>query len=306
MQSHIPNLRRFSLPMRIGILAQPESYYLRELRRVAGSDEIVECSFGELRSELTDGRIGLFAGTHDLTQLDALIVRTMPPGSLEQVVFRMDQLAMLESVDVAVINPPKSLEAAVDKFLTSARLAAAGIPTPRTIVCQTWDAALEGFCALGGRAVVKPLFGGEGRGIFQVDDEEMMRRTAKMLAQLGGVIYLQQYVDHGGADLRILFVGDEHFVVRRSNPKDWRTNASRGAIATPVKPTQQQLDHARRAARVIAAPICGVDILSDAEGRDWVIEVNAVPGWKATANALGVDVAALVMNWVRRRAASRC
>ena len=51
----------------------------------------------------------------------------MPPGSLEQVVFRMDVLGRLEAAGKVVINPPRAIEAAVDKYLASAKLAAAGL-----------------------------------------------------------------------------------------------------------------------------------------------------------------------------------
>ena len=59
-----------------------------------------------------------------------MIVRTMPPGSLEQVVYRMDALWRLEAAGVAVLNSPKAIECAVDKYLASARLEAAGLDRP--------------------------------------------------------------------------------------------------------------------------------------------------------------------------------
>ena len=42
-----------------------------------------------------------------------------------------------EAAGGVVVNPPRAVEAAVDKYLTSARLQAAGLDTPRTVVCQT-------------------------------------------------------------------------------------------------------------------------------------------------------------------------
>src|SRR5689334_18576049 len=83
-----------------------------------------------------------------------VVVRTMPPGSLEQVVFRMDLLHRARARGVPVLNPPAALEACVDKYLATARLAAAGLPVPPTAVCQHADAALEAFHALGGDVVV--------------------------------------------------------------------------------------------------------------------------------------------------------
>lgn len=285
--------------LRIGVLAQPDGYYFRELARVAGANEVVALSFAELRSGIEGSKVKVACGEVELTELDAVIVRTMPPGSLEQVILRMDMLAALEAQGTLVINPPKALETAVDKYLTSARLHAAGIPTPKTIVCQSWEAALGALEQLGGQAVVKPLFGGEGRGIFLVTDADLAHRAFKMISQLGGVIYLQEFIDHGGADLRILLVGDDHFTVKRINQTDWRTNASRGAKTISHTPTENQVQLARQAAKIVGAPIAGVDILTAPGGRDYVIEVNAVPGWKATSSALQVDIAERVMQFVR-------
>jgi ribosomal protein S6--L-glutamate ligase len=41
--------------------------------------------------------------------------------------------------------------------------------------------------------------------------------------------------------------------------------------------------------------MAGIDILTDSSGRDFVLEVNAVPGWKATAKALEVDIARILL-----------
>ena len=46
------------------------------------------------------------AGEVDLMTLDGVLVRMMPPGSLEQVVFRMDALHRVAAAGVPVLNPP--------------------------------------------------------------------------------------------------------------------------------------------------------------------------------------------------------
>src|SRR5690606_15769947 len=151
-----------------------------------------------------------------LAEFEAVIVRTMPPGSLEQVVFRMDALARLEAAGVPVINSPKSLEAAIDKYLTTVRLAEAGLPTPETYVCQTSDDARAAFAQLGGDVVIKPLFGSEGRGIVRASDENLAWRAVRLIERLGGVIYLQRFIEHEGFDLRLFVLGDEVLGMRRS------------------------------------------------------------------------------------------
>jgi RimK family alpha-L-glutamate ligase len=242
---------------------------------------------------------------HNLADFDAILVRTMPPGSLEQVVFRMDCLARYEAAGGIVINPARAVEAAVDKFLTTAKLHAAGLLTPRTICCQTADEAMIAFEQLGGDVVLKPLFGSEGRGITRLMDENLALRAFKMLAQLGAVLYLQEFVEHEGHDIRLLVVGDRVFSMRRINKLDWRTNISRGATAELFMPDDSIIEIARRAAVAVHAPIAGVDLLPGKDGRLYTIEVNAVPGWKALSKAHNIDIAKEVIefaaNQVKRR-----
>src|SRR5205085_2109856 len=223
--------------------------------------------------------LSVHSGGRSLLDFDAVLVRTMPPGSLEQVVFRMDCLARYETAGGVVINPARAIEAAVDKFLTTAKLQAAGLLTPRTICCQTADDAMVAFEQLGGDVVLKPLFGSEGRGITRLTDENLALRAFKMLAQLGAVLYLQEFIPHEGHDIRLLVIGNRILAMRRRNKLDWRTNISRGATAEAFMPDDSVIEMARRAAAAVHAPIAGVDLLPGKDGRLYTIEVNAVPGW---------------------------
>ncbi len=240
------------------------------------------------------------SGEVRLTDFDCLLVRTMPPGSLEQVVFRMDALARLEAAGMLVVNPPKAIEVAVDKYLASAKLAAAGLRIPRTAVCQTPDDAMAAFAELGGDVVVKPLFGSEGRGITRLNDEALALRAFTLLAELRAVIYLQEFVEHEGFDYRVLLIGERALAMRRRNPLDWRTNVARGAKAEPCELTDELRELAIRAAAAVEAPLAGVDLLPGRDGQLYAIEVNAVPGWRALAKALDVDVAAMVLEYLDR------
>ena len=48
----------------------------------------------------------------------------------------MDLLAGLKACGTRVVNSPRALECAVDKYLTTQRLALTGLPVPETIVCE--------------------------------------------------------------------------------------------------------------------------------------------------------------------------
>ncbi len=278
---------------RWAILAGGDGWHVRDLRRAAEllGHEAVVVDF----RRVTAG-IGIAADA--LAGFDGVFVRTMPPGSLEQVVFRMDVLHRLEARGVPVLNPPRAVEACVDKYLASVRLEAAGLRVPMTMVCQRADDALEAFAALGGDVVVKPLFGSEGRGMVRVSDPEMAWRTFHALERTQAVLYLQQFIKHPGWDLRVFVVGGRPLTaMRRQARGDWRTNVSQGGIAEIATPGTVEVDLALRAAASVGAPIAGVDLLPAPDGGWYVLEVNAVPGWRALATTTHTDVAAALWRY---------
>ena len=285
--------------MNIAVLAARDSWYFRDLQRAAGErQQLTAISYKSLASQVNGAALGIQSGDSRLSEFDDVLVRSMPPGSLEQVVFRMDALGRLEASGVRVVNSARAIEAAVDKYLATAKLQAAGLLVPPTIVCQTAADGLAAFETLGGDVVVKPLFGGEGRGIMRVSDAAIARRVFMSLEQIGAVLYVQKFVPHDGVDWRLLVVGDEVLGMKRVNPDDWRTNISLGARPAPLEVTAELAQLARRAAEAVGATVAGVDLLPARDGRLYAIEVNAVPGWKALGEVTGVDVAARVLRLV--------
>ena len=241
---------------------------------------------------------GVASAPEPLAGFDAVVVRTMPPGSLEQVVFRMDLLGRAEARGVPVVNAPRCLEAAIDKYLTTARLDAAGLPVPPTVVCQDAEGALEAFRALGGDVVVKPLFGSEGRGMVRVSDPELAWRTFRTLERTQCVLYLQQFIRHPGWDLRVLVLGGRALTaMRRFANGGWRTNIAQGGRGEVVRLSAEEERLALRAAQAVGTPVAGVDLLPGPGGW-YILEVNAVPGWRALAPVTGVDVAAEMVRFL--------
>jgi ribosomal protein S6--L-glutamate ligase len=207
---------------------------------------------------------------------------------------------------VPVLNPPAAVETCVDKYLATVRLEAAGLRVPPTIVCQHADAALEAFAALGGDVVVKPLFGSEGRGMVRVANPELAWRTFRTLERVQSVLYLQQFIAHPGWDVRAFVLGEQVIAaMRRQARGDWRTNVALGGSAEGVRLTAEQTQLALRAARAVGAPVAGVDLLPGPAGEWYILEVNAVPGWRALAPAAGVDVAAALVRFLASEYASR-
>jgi RimK family alpha-L-glutamate ligase len=284
--------------MRIAILAAGEGWHVRDLRRAAVT---FDCEAVAVDLRKIHGQVA--SASDSLSDFDAVLVRTMPPGSLEQVIFRMDLLQRVQARGTFVLNPPRAIEICVDKYLASACLESSGLPVPPTIVCQHADAALEAFECLGGDVIVKPLFGSEGRGMVRIQDPEMAWRTFRTLERLQCVLYLQKYIAHPGWDLRAFVIdGRVAAAMRRRVNGGWRTNVAQGGTAEAIRLTASEHELAIRAAAAVQAPVAGVDLLPGPVGEMYVLEVNAVPGWRALAPASGVDIAVLILRFLLSQA----
>ncbi len=290
--------------MRLGIFGQSDSLYVRLLQQAAvqRGDVVTLLSFQQFSAQVRAGRLRFFCGADELTGLDAVLVRTMPPGSLEQVVARMDLLSGLEAAGTRIVNPPRALECAVDKYLTTQRLAEQGLPVPDTVICEGAEAALQAFEELGRDVVIKPLFGAEGRGIVRVTDPEIAMRVCRTLERISAVLYVQKFVAGPAFDLRLLLLDGRVLGAMRRTPRpgEFRANISQQGTGTPWNPAPHEVQLATAAANVVGAVFSGVDLMYDAAGQPLVIEVNAVPGWRGLQQACGVDVPGLLLDWLQQ------
>ena len=285
--------------MNVAILGQNRGWHTESLRgALARRGLAAECYPVTQLTARVVGRPRLTAATAPLDDCDIVFVRAIPSGSLEQVIYRMDALRMLEHAGVKVVNSAWAIEHGVDKYYTSARLHDAGVPTPRTIVAERFEEALAAYEELGGDVVVKPLFGSEGRGIVRVSDVDTAYRAFRAL-ELGRYIYcLQEFVPHGREDIRAFVVGERVIGAMLRRGQGWKTNAAQGAKGEPLELDARLVDLSLRAARVVGAEHAGVDILPCEDGEYSVIEVNTIPGWRALRAATGVDVAQCLVDHV--------
>jgi RimK family alpha-L-glutamate ligase len=280
--------------MRIAVLSAGDGWHVKDLQRAAAAldHEAVAVDFRQIQ-----GGVGIAADS--LGSFEAVMVRTMPPGSLEQVVFRMDALHRVQARGAVVLNPPAAIEACVDKYLASAKVQAAGLRVPPTSACQHADAGMEAFVRLGGDVVVKPLFGSEGRGMVRITDGETAWRVFRTLERLQTVLYVQQFIRHPGWDLRVFLIGSKVVAaMRRYARDDWRTNVAQGGKAEAVDVTSNQRLLALKAMQAVHAQVAGVDLMQGPDAEWYVLEVNAVPGWRALAPATGIDVATAMVRFL--------
>jgi RimK family alpha-L-glutamate ligase len=249
---------------------------------------------------------GLRSDGVPLFEADAVLARIIPSGSLEQIIYRVDALHWLEEHGIPVINSPRAIERAVDKFYTSALMHEAGLPTVDTVVCERAADAMAAVREFGD-AVIKPIFGSMGHGLVRVSDPDVAFRVVKTLETTRTVFYVQRAIDHGGRDYRLFVVGGRVLaaIERQAAEGDWRSNVARGASAVAFDAPDEWRAMAVRAAAAIEADYAGVDLLQARDGQVYVLEVNGIPGWEGLQRATGVDVAGALVEHVESRVSSR-
>ena len=255
-------------------------------------------NFRSLYTEIGENGYKVFSNNVDLGEkLSALIVRPLGRLSFEQAFFRMDTLHLLENLGVPVINSPKAIEIAINKHRTLALLSKNGIKVPYTIVTENVNEAVKRLSFEKG-IVVKPLFGSKGLGSFLLKDRDFAWRVLADLRYFRHVLYLQEFLKHGGRDIRAFVVGENVVAAMyRELPGSWKTNIARGAKPKPLKITDEITEIAVKAAKIVGCDVAGIDIV-EVEGEKYVIEVNSQPGWKGIQRVTKIDIAKKIVEYV--------
>ena len=236
-------------------------------------------------------------GISILDDLDALIIRPIGRGSLEELVFRMDMLYKLERQGFYMVNPPTAIEHCVDKYDILAILEDQGVPVPRTLATESVNEAIKAFNELGGDIVVKPIFGSRGQGATRVNNIDIADTVFKAITFHHGVIYMQEFVQHGNSDIRAFVIGDQVVASMRRVATGWKTNYSQGAKPAPATISKEFEEIAVKSAKAVGCKIAGVDILEGPDGPR-IVDVNSQPGWKGLQVVAKVNIAEEIISFV--------
>jgi glutathione synthase len=228
--------------------------------------------------------------------LDVLVMRNDPADDVIERPWAVTSGVLFGQLSVTrgtlVVNDPASLANAVNKtyfqhFPESVR--------PRTLISRDRDDISDYIDDLGGSAVLKPLQGSGGSGVFFVSGDEASNLN-QMIEALGrdGYIVVQEVLPAAvDGDVRLfvmngepLKVGDEYAAFRRVNRSgDPRSNMRVGGEVEPVKVTDAMLELARMVRPKLLADgmfLVGLDIAGDK-----LMEVNVFsPGGLGSCEAL--------------------
>jgi [lysine-biosynthesis-protein LysW]---L-2-aminoadipate ligase len=200
---------------------------------------------------------------------------------------------------IPTVNAPDVVELAGDKVLSSLRLAERGIPTPKTVIALSPEAALKAIDRIGYPAVLKPAVGSWGRLMAKVSSkeeaEQILEHKSALPSPVHSVFYVQEFVAKPDRDLRVFVVGSEAVAGMYRHSSDWRTNAARGATTENLPITPELRELAVRAADAVGGGVLAVDLM-ESPGGLVVHEVNPTPEFKALTAATGVDIAGAIVD----------
>lgn len=286
--------------MKFGIMTRnPEAWSSSQVREALSRHGIAyECfTFPRLIARLAYKPYFKVNNISVIEDLDALIIRPIGRGSLEELVFRMDMLHKMERQGFYMVNPPGAIEHCVDKYDILALLEDVGVPVPRTLATESVNEAIKAFNELGGDVVVKPIFGSRGQGATRVNDIDIADTIFKAITFHHGVIYMQEFIEHGHTDIRAFVLGNQVIASMRRVATGWKTNYSRGAKPAPTEISDDFKELAVKAAKAVGCKVAGVDILEGPDGPR-IVDVNSQPGWKGLQAVSEVNIAEEIVKFV--------
>lgn len=206
----------------------------------------------------------------------------------------------LNSAGVTTINQASVINTCNDKAVCTAVLAAAGIPSPKTVLAYTPESALAAIEAMGYPVVLKPVTGSWGRLLAKINDREAAEAVLEHKATLGSylhsIFYIQEYIPKPERDIRVVVLGNEPVAAMYRNANHWITNAARGSFCTSCPLTAEIKDLAILTAQAVGGGAVAIDLMESDRGL-MVTEVNATFEFKALTEATGIDVAGQLVEY---------
>jgi len=189
-----------------------------------------------------------------------------------------------------------------DKLLTQLIFQQNGIQMPATYLAATPEAGKKVLEKMNYPIVMKFPQGTQGKGVLFADSFASATSVLDALTALRQPFLIQEYIETDGSDLRVIVVGDKVVAAmqRRAEVGEKRANIHAGGKGTAVKIDPVTAKTAIKAARLIGADICAVDLLEGIKS-PLVIEVNISPGLQGITAATEINVADHIAKYLHKQ-----
>ena len=213
---------------------------------------------------------------------------------------------MLEKANVRIFNSHQAIEDCDDKMTTQIILANNGIKMPKTLpglLCYNNNESLNEEALhivekeLSYPLIIKTSFGSLGKGVFKIDNYEMLYNKANELKCVPNLF--QEYLETSyGKDIRAFVIGKKFVtaMVRNSN-NDFRSNIELGGHGEVYKPSLEFIKMCEKIALILNLDYCGIDILFG-QNDYFVSEVNSNAYFNELEKVTGVNIAKIYATYI--------
>ena len=261
------------------ILTEKEGWHFQQLKNSLENKKhlVSSACLTDISLSIEKNKSNILINHKPLGKIDNVIVRFIPGGSLEEIVFYLNILKIFQSMGIKVINTASSIERTVDKLYTSHLLNKNGIPTPKTYIFRGKERAKEFINKnnLSNGIVYKPLFGSQGDNIKLIKDLSDLEKVNNS----SNIYYFQEYLDNDiNHDYRVLILKNKYFYMTRYG-NTFVNNFSKGGSCIKEDIDESIIDYALKSSKILNIDFCGVDLMQYKK-KIFVIEINSIPAWK--------------------------
>ncbi|MDE5943009.1 MAG: RimK family alpha-L-glutamate ligase [Clostridia bacterium] len=205
---------------------------------------------------------------------------------------------LLEKCGIRLFNSAQAIETCDDKMITHIALANNNITMPDCVyapLCYYPDAEisdkfLDGVEKLGYPLVAKFCYGSLGSGVFKIENRSALRafeENNKLCAH-----FYQKFTGSGGEDIRVIVIGGKYVCsMKRSNKHDFRSNVEQGGVGDKYKADDELIALCEKVAYILQLDYCGIDVLTDTDGKRYICEVNSNAFFAEAERVCGVNIA---------------
>lgn len=211
-----------------------------------------------------------------------------------------------ETMGVFSANGAMAITRSRDKLRSVQLLSRKGIGLPITGFADSPDDIDDLIKMVDGPPlVIKVLEGTQGIGVVLAETRQAAESVIEAFMGMETSIIVQEYIKEAkGADIRCFVIGDQVIasMQRQAKPGEFRSNLHRGGKAELIEITDEERTMAVRAAKIMGLNMAGVDLLRSDRG-PLVMEVNSSPGLEGIETTTGINVAALMIQFIEENAA---
>lgn len=261
------------------------------------SEVVLELQTGQLRYR------GLV-----LNELDGIIIKKISESYSPAADDRIRILGSLEADGVPCFSSPGQIIRLINRLEGTAALASGGVALPDTRITESTEEALSAIQAFG-KAILKPLYSTKARGMIVLegsDGASVNEQKLNAFKSRHGLFYIQKFVNLGGQDLGMVFIGGQYLCTysRIGDASAWNTTIHSGGQYQAYEPSAELIELGRKAQSCFDLSFTTVDIAITDEG-PLVFEVSAFGGFSGALRGCGIDAAEKLCSYALGEAGAR-